>query len=184
EQADPNSIPHNLIVRGNYLYVSYYYDGLQVYDISDPANPVRAYYYDTSTLPNEQSYKGAWGVYPFLPSGNILVSDMQNGLFVVEAVEMPTGSVSTPDAGISLSLFPQPANEYLAVNIQVEKATQNTSLQLLDLTGRQVWAKELSLLQGENNIRIEEIYSLPAGCYLLNVKGDTWQLTERLIISR
>jgi hypothetical protein len=27
---------------------------------------------------------GAWGVYPYLPSGNLLVSDMQEGMFVLE----------------------------------------------------------------------------------------------------
>ena len=26
---------------------------------------------------------GTWGVYPFLPSGNLLVSDIENGLFVL-----------------------------------------------------------------------------------------------------
>jgi len=34
--GDSLSIPHNLIIRGNYLYASYYKDGLYIYDISNP----------------------------------------------------------------------------------------------------------------------------------------------------
>lgn len=32
---------------------------------------------------DEIDFEGAWSVYPYLPSGTILVSDIQNGLFVV-----------------------------------------------------------------------------------------------------
>jgi len=39
--------PHNPTVLGNYLYVSWYQAGLQVFDISDPRNPVRVGQYDT-----------------------------------------------------------------------------------------------------------------------------------------
>jgi choice-of-anchor B domain-containing protein len=78
------SIAHNQIVHCNYLFASYYYDGLQVFDIRDPERPIRAMQYSTTELPHRVNYEGAWGVYPFLPSGNILVSDMQNGLFIIE----------------------------------------------------------------------------------------------------
>lgn len=78
-----NQIAHNAIVDDHYLYVSYYYDGIQVYDISNPVEPCRVTYYDTYEAANNSFFQGAWGVYPFLPSGNILVSDMNNGLYVV-----------------------------------------------------------------------------------------------------
>ncbi len=39
--------PHNPVVSGNYLYVAWYQAGLQVFDISNPANPVRVGQYDT-----------------------------------------------------------------------------------------------------------------------------------------
>ena len=32
-------------------------------------------------------FSGAWGVYPYLPSGNILVSDISSGLFILKVVE-------------------------------------------------------------------------------------------------
>ncbi len=80
----PNSIVHNQLVYKNYLFAAYYYDGLQIYDISDPYNPERVRAFSTSQLSHSATYEGAWGVYPFLPSGNILVADMQEGLFVID----------------------------------------------------------------------------------------------------
>ena len=82
--TDTASIAHNPLIRGNIAFVSYYHDGVQVYDISDPANVENIAYYDTE--PNDTVYngfRGSWGVYPFFPSGNIIASDLQNGLFVL-----------------------------------------------------------------------------------------------------
>tara|TARA_B100001029_G_C15060259_1_gene457813 strand:- start:81 stop:2237 length:2157 start_codon:yes stop_codon:yes gene_type:complete len=76
------SIPHNLIIKDNYVYLSYYHDGLQIFDISDPMNPQKVGYYDTYLQEDGAFFAGAWGVYPLLPSGNILVSDITSGLFV------------------------------------------------------------------------------------------------------
>lgn len=82
-------IPHNALVRDNLLFISYYYDGLQVFDISDPAQPVRVAYYDTYTGPNEAGFAGSWGVYPNLPSGNVLLSDLNTGFWVFSAITQP-----------------------------------------------------------------------------------------------
>lgn len=84
-----NSIAHNPYVLGNNLVVlSYYDDGVQVWNIEDPAAPYRVAYYDTT--PNQSGYSGdgVWGSYPFLPSGNILGSDMENGLFVLRVTDI------------------------------------------------------------------------------------------------
>jgi choice-of-anchor B domain-containing protein len=78
-----NSVPHNMYIRDSMLYVAYYHDGLQVFDIRNPVNPTRVAYYDTYTNSDYAGFVGAWGAYPFLPSGNLLVADTQNGLFVL-----------------------------------------------------------------------------------------------------
>lgn len=80
-----SSIPHNVIIKGDFLYISYYHDGLYVFDISNPSNPILTGFYDTEPGPSiPYSWYGAWGVYPFLPSGNVLVSDTRHGLFVMD----------------------------------------------------------------------------------------------------
>ncbi|MFK8008683.1 MAG: choice-of-anchor B family protein [Saprospiraceae bacterium] len=82
---DDNNRPHNPFIRGDYLFCSYYHDGIQVFDVSDPLNPFTAAYYDTN--PSDTAYagfEGNWGTYPFLPSGLILASDVSTGLYVLE----------------------------------------------------------------------------------------------------
>ncbi len=83
--SETQSTVHNPYVKGDLLYISYYEDGLKVYDIRNPANPVLHAYYDTYSDNNNSysGYAGAWGTYPFLPSGNILISDITYGLSIV-----------------------------------------------------------------------------------------------------
>ena len=77
------AIDHNGYTRGNRYYISNYERGLVVLDISDPRNPIEAGFFDTYPLANSASFNGAWGTYPFLPSGNIVVSDINSGLYVI-----------------------------------------------------------------------------------------------------
>lgn len=78
------AIDHNGFVRGNRYYMSNYERGLTVLDISNPAMPTEIGFFDTFTPSNSASFNGAWGTYPFLPSGNILVSDINSGLYVLK----------------------------------------------------------------------------------------------------
>lgn len=100
-----NVRPHNPFVHEDYLYISYYLDGLQVYDVSNPTNPVLAAYYDTypsNTNYNVDSgFNGAWGTYPFLPSGCILVSDITSGLNTLR-LQIPPKKIVQSDQDILL----------------------------------------------------------------------------------
>ena len=75
---------HNGYVRGNRYYVSTYSRGLTVLDITDPTAPVEVAHFDTYPAHDTASFVGAWGVFPFLPSGNLLVSDTDGGLYVLD----------------------------------------------------------------------------------------------------
>ena len=77
------AIDHNGYVRGNRYYMSTYTDGLTVLDITDPTEPVQVGHFDTYPPNDHANVAGAWGVYPFLPSGNLLISDIAGGLYVL-----------------------------------------------------------------------------------------------------
>ena len=79
--ADPIATVHNLYVIGDYAYVSYYASGFRILDVSNPTQITLAAHFDTSEKSGE-GFEGAFGVYPFAPSGNIYVSDRDNGLFI------------------------------------------------------------------------------------------------------
>lgn len=80
--TNPASIPHNAYIQGNLCHVSWYTEGYILLDITDPANPVEVASYDT--WPGASGgFNGAWGVYPFQPSGNVYILDMSTGLYIV-----------------------------------------------------------------------------------------------------
>ncbi len=80
--ANPIAVPHNAFIVGDRCHISFYTEGYRVLDISDINNPVEIGSYDT--FPGSSSnFDGAWGCYPFQPSGNVYVSDIQSGLFIV-----------------------------------------------------------------------------------------------------
>ena len=77
------AIDHNGFVRGNRYYMSNYSRGLSILDITAPASPALLGFIDTSPSPEQAVFAGAWGVYPYFPSGSIAVNDMQSGLYMV-----------------------------------------------------------------------------------------------------
>lgn len=76
-------IPHNVHYKANnFLVTSYYTDGVLIHDVSRPHNMVKVGNYDTTPL-SSANFDGCWGVYPYFPSGTIVASDIQRGLYVL-----------------------------------------------------------------------------------------------------
>jgi len=90
---------HNGYTIGNRYYVSHYKRGLVIFDVSNPQALSEIGSFDTYLSPsaNTAGTDGAWGVYPFLPSGTLLVSDIENGLFLLRKNEtLPPPSAPPP----------------------------------------------------------------------------------------
>ena len=102
-----NVIPHNTHVDGDFIVTSYYADGVSVVDVSNPSNMVEVGYYDTSEDYSGGGFNGAWGAYPWLPSGNILVTDIETGLYVLEPkytnASFVEGVVTDSNTGLPIS---------------------------------------------------------------------------------
>ena len=90
------AIDHNGFARGNRYYMSNYSRGLTVLDITDPASPVAVGRFDTFPASDATGFPGNWGVYPFLPSGNIALSDIDSGLYMVadKTLDVAEGTLS------------------------------------------------------------------------------------------
>ena len=84
-EAATASVDHNLYVLGNRVFEANYTSGLRVLEFGDLANRemMEVAFFDTYPQSDATDFSGAWSVYPFLPSGTILVSDVSNGLFVL-----------------------------------------------------------------------------------------------------
>lgn len=74
---------HNVFTKGNFLHGAWYKAGYVVLDISNPLVPTVVGRYDTY-LGNTGSYNGAWNCYPYFPSGKVIISDMETGLYVFD----------------------------------------------------------------------------------------------------
>lgn len=98
DNAPTGNRAHNPFIHGDLLYISYYHDGLIIYDISEPEKPVVEGYYDTyPSNTNYNGFKGAWGVYPYLPSGCIGVSDLNTGLHLMQHEVTNTSKLENSD---------------------------------------------------------------------------------------
>ena len=76
-------IPHNTRYLNGYLITSYYTDGVKIVDAHRPDNLIEVGSVDTYTG-NQKGFHGCWGVSPYLPSGTIVASDIEGGLFVIK----------------------------------------------------------------------------------------------------
>ena len=123
-EASKNSgvIPHNAHVFGNFVVISHYTDGCVIFDASRPDNLVEIATYDTS--PDFASgFHGAWGADPFLSSGLIAVTDIENGLFILKPTyqrachlegKITDAVTGLPIAGASISFSGTPRGAVLS----------------------------------------------------------------------
>ncbi|MEM7084668.1 MAG: choice-of-anchor B family protein [Bacteroidota bacterium] len=134
---------HNVFVKGDLAYLSNYRGGLRVYDVSDIANEniTEIGYFDTWPADNNASAfvgdPGAWGVYPFFESGNIVVSNYSDngGFFLVKDGELSVDSVEAD----GFSVAPNPASDFIAIRSQ-EVAI--SSVVIYDVSGKRIYSEE------------------------------------------
>ena len=108
-QSSPgqNVIPHNVFVVGNFLAISYYRDGVVIADATYPNNIIEVGNYDTSPNFSGNGFNGCWGVYPYLPSGNLLATDIEEGLYVLtpsyQAACFLQGTITDSSTGATIA---------------------------------------------------------------------------------
>jgi len=89
-----SSIDHNQYVSDGFAFQANYTTGLRVFDITqNPTAPIQVGGYDTYTANNNPTYNGAWSNYPYFPSGTVIVSDIDGGMFVLNTTEATTRNV-------------------------------------------------------------------------------------------
>ena len=141
--SENTTVDHNGYVRGNRYYISNYERGLTILDISDPTAPEQIGFFDTYPDFNSSNFNGAWGVYPFLPSGNIIVSDRQRGLFVLQDNTLN----STTTVGFTQSTLETAANATL--NVPVNKSGNDALTVNYEVIQGSADSSDVTLASGE-----------------------------------
>ncbi len=136
EIRDNNATVHNFYVVGDLGYAAYYSAGFRVYDLTDPDTPVLVGQYDTTKRTGE-GFIGAIGAYVYLPSGNIFVCDVENGLFAFTVT--PAIASNTPEESdfVLSQNIPNPFNPSTRIPFEVTRAGR-VSLSIYDVAGRRV----------------------------------------------
>jgi hypothetical protein len=141
---------HNIFISDNgYMYAEY--PGLKIYNLNpDPTHPALVWSdqtgggHDATVVGNQrgEGYAGAFGVYPFAPSGNIYVSDWDNGLFVFSFTDSTATGIdpprsSAPDNYALHQNYPNPFNP--STTIKYEIPDQGfVSLSVYNLLGQKI----------------------------------------------
>ena len=130
---------HNGYTKGDLFYLANYTAGLRVIDISDISNGnmVETAYFDIFTANDNAGYNGAWNVYPYFESGNILISSLTYsdpnyvpGIYLVKASTLGLNDSKFSD---SFSIYPNPAMTEINVN---SKDQEIDSVVISDVMGK------------------------------------------------
>ena len=82
--SENTSSDHNLYVVGDLMFQSNYNSGLRIFDVSDAENPRLVGFFDTLPGADSPAMRGSWSNYPFFESGIVVVTSMEEGLFIVK----------------------------------------------------------------------------------------------------
>lgn len=176
------SMAHNLIFKDSFLYVSYYHDGLYVFNMTDPTKPFIAGFYDTYTRDDHDGYRGNWGVYPHFESGNVIASDMKFGLFVFDvsealAAERPQSTGITSVENGDLNIFPNPAKSLANVSLNAFEG-ETITVSLVSLTGKVV--QEISVDNSTQNLTLN-LEDVASGIYMVKAVSANKIFTGKLV---
>ena len=80
------AIDHNGYSKGNEYFLANYRAGVRVLDLSQIGSDALSEigYFDTYPDNDSANFDGVWNVYPFFTSGNIVISDIDRGLFIIK----------------------------------------------------------------------------------------------------
>jgi choice-of-anchor B domain-containing protein len=164
------SIDHNGYTKANEFYLASYRSGMRLIDITNIANSnvSEIAFFDTFPTSNSNSFNGAWSVYPYFNSNNIIVSDIERGLFILKK----SAFLSTENFDKhNYNLFPNPTNGYSKI----------TSKNLIDTVvifnnlGQKI--KDFKTI---NSIEFQfDTSSFKSGIYLVLINGN---VSQKLIV--
>lgn len=171
-----DAIDHNGYVLGNEFYLASYRAGLRLLDISNIGSATNSMsevaYFDTYPANNNTAFNGAWSIYPYFSSGNIIISDIERGMFIVQKNQ--TLSINETNFETNFSLTPNPTTQPPLL-----KASQNqqiNSVEIFNSLGQKLFSNY--------NVSSSE-FVLPttnynSGIYLIRINNKG---TKKLVIN-
>lgn len=156
------AVDHNGFVLGNEFFLSNYTAGLRILSTEQVGAGVltEVGYFDTYPQNNNAVFNGSWSNYPYFPSGNIIISDIDAGLFIVKK----SGSLSSADAAKkNFAMSPNPAS----ASVYFQSSEVMESVLVTDLLGKRVLSVPVI---GTQDYTLD-VSGLESGIYTVTVNG-------------
>ena len=177
--ADPTATVHNCHIVGDRLFLAHYNRGVRVWDVSDPMAPTEIAHHDFEGV----GQAGIWTVWPHLPSGRLLASDLQHGLLVLE-LDGSVAAEPTPSETAAFSLAPNPTASGAHALVTLT-APATVALDVYSVLGRRVAHHAWDVLgAGPHRLGVPAA-ALPAGVYVVRLSVDGRPAgAQRLTVAR
>ena len=167
------AIDHNGYVKDNIYYQANYSAGVRMVDVSavENKNFTEVGFFDTYPNNNNTSFNGAWNVYPYFASGNIIVSDIDNGFFVIK--KSGTLAVNSQKIKANFSISPNPMVSFTEISFSNNELVK--SIKMYTLLGQKVLEKnninQSSFVISKNNLN--------KGVYIIQINNS---IAKKLVI--
>ncbi len=177
------TIDHNNYVVGNLLYQSNYSTGIRVLNIKNVHRPTEAAHFDTYQSGDRVSFVGSWSNYPFFSSGTLLVSSIEEGLYILKATE--GGNLSTedeiviPDQYELKQNYPNPFNPMTQIQYELPKAGEVT-ITVYNILGMEVMQIEKGIKSAGVHVISFDGSNLPSGIYFYQLKAGHIVKTRKM----
>ncbi len=159
------AIDHNGYVKNGLYYQASYTSGLRVIDVNDIANQniFEVGFFDTFPQNDGLNFDGAWNVYPFFESGNLVVSDINSGFYLVKSSTLSLENTRNPD---ELKIYPNPVRgSYL--NILTDRNSIET-LKVYNAFGQLIYNKDNI---NDTNFSLN-VSAFASGMYYIQINDD------------
>ncbi len=182
-RSELNTIDHNNYVKGELLYQSNYSSGLRILSIADPKNPIEVAYFDTYTAGDIIDYVGSWGNYPYFSSGTIVISSIEEGLYILKPSSdgnLATGDESVIPENYELNQnYPNPFNPTTQIQYELPRAGE-IDLTLYNMLGMEVMKLDRGIKPaGIHQISFDGSH-LPSGIYFYQLRSGNFVKTRKM----
>ncbi len=131
---------------------------------------------DTSTMQNPVHTYLAYGTYHV----TLRVSNGSCTDSVTETIVISNVGISTFDNSVSFSIFPNPANDFLTIELQLSAVTSPFSIKIMDMVGQIMASNTIHPTVGQNVFNMN-IGSLPQGIYILEMEGANGKMVKKIV---
>jgi len=172
-----SAIDHNGYVKGDEFFMASYRAGIRVLDITNigsgnnTTSMTETGYFDTYPANNGTAFNGAWSIYPYFSSDNLIINDIERGLLIIRK----SGTLSIGDETLEKNVSISPNPMTTETNIRFLNNKTIKSIKVYTVLGQKIFEK--------NNINqaryVLTTNSFKKGIYIIKINST---ITKKIVV--